>query len=241
MIEINLVPDIKQELIKAQRVRTGVISVAIFAGLAAIGVVVVLCIWVFVVQGTRGKLHDDTITAKSAEINKVSDLSEALTIQNQLKQLSVMHTSKNIDSRLFSVLDTINPPAPNDIQIVTASVDSSTKTITIEAQASAGFPALETFTKTIKATKVVISVDGTPETVPLADNLNDTERSYGEDAEGNRILRFVLSFTYPEGLFSAAAKSVIIEAPTKRNATDSFIGIPNGLFANKAPDVKETN
>ena len=38
MIEINLVPNVKQELIKAQRVRSKVIVGAIFIGAASIAV-----------------------------------------------------------------------------------------------------------------------------------------------------------------------------------------------------------
>ena len=54
MIEINLVPDVKQELIRAQRVRTGVISMSILVGLAALGIVALLLIWVFAIQAARG-------------------------------------------------------------------------------------------------------------------------------------------------------------------------------------------
>lgn len=39
MIEINLVPDVKQELIKAQRVRATVISFSIAIGLVSVAVV----------------------------------------------------------------------------------------------------------------------------------------------------------------------------------------------------------
>src|SRR5664279_5010814 len=138
MIEINLVPDVKQELLKAQRVRSSVISLAILVGLAAVGVVVILAIWVFVVQFGRGVLSDTSITNESKKLSSVEDIKNTLTIQNQLAQLTAMHDGKHIDSRVFDTLTTINPEAPNDISLSKATLDSTTNTVKIEAQATNG-------------------------------------------------------------------------------------------------------
>jgi hypothetical protein len=44
MIEINLVPDVKQELLNAQRVRNGVISIAIVTGIGSLAAVAILAV-----------------------------------------------------------------------------------------------------------------------------------------------------------------------------------------------------
>jgi Tfp pilus assembly protein PilN len=240
MIEINLVPDVKQELLNAQRVRTSVISLSIIVGLATVGIVVVLAIWVFVVQAARGALADGAIKEESAKLAEIEDISNTLTIQNQLSKLSSMHDSKNIDSRVFDILTTINPAAPNNVSITNLSLDSATKTIRIEAQAS-GYPALEVFKKTIEATKFQFTKDGQKQTVPLASQIDDSsDRSYGEDASGAQVLRFSLSFMYPDELFSRQSADAVIVAPTRSNVTDSFLGVPTSLFSAKATD-KEGN
>lgn len=239
MIQINLIPDVKQELINAERVRTGVISMAIIVGIAAVGIVVLLAIWVFGVQLTRGILLDNTIKDKSAEIAQVDDLSNTLTIQNQLATLPGLHDSKHMDSRIFSMLTTINPPAPNEINVTSFALDSTEKTMTIEAQARSAYPALEAFRKTILATSIEYSLDGEKVSVPLASSLNDSERSYGEDADGNHVLRFKLSFTYADELLAPTSKNLTIVAPTKSNVTDSFLGVPKSLFTTKATDSEE--
>lgn len=239
MIEINLVPDVKQELLNAQRVRTSVISFSIIIGIAAIAVVVVLAVWVFGVQATRGLITDGTIEKESKALSEVVDISNTLTIQNQLSQLTAMHDKKNIDSRVFDVLTTINPPAPNDVSITNLSLDSSTKTITIEAQAVNGYPALDVFKKTINATNFEFTENGEARKVALASRMSDSDRSYGDDASGATVLRFTLTFEYPAELFSRSAQSAIIVAPTRTNVTDSFLGVPNSLFTPKASDAKE--
>lgn len=237
MIEINLVPDVKQELIKAQRVRASVISMSILVGMAAVGIVVVLAIWVFAVQAARSVLTDNTIKSESEKLAKVQDVSNTLTIQNQLSKLTAMHDGKSIDSRIFDILTTINPPEPNTVSITNLSLDSDAKTIKIEAQAINGYPALDVFKKTINATTFQFTQDGQKRSVALASDMSDSDRSYGEDASGAKVLRFTLSFTYPDELFSRTAQGATIVAPTRTNVTDSFLGVPQSLFTQKASDT----
>lgn len=241
MIEINLVPDVKQELIKAQRVRAGVISMAIIVGISAVGVVVVLGIWVFAVQTARSIVTDKIIKSESQKLSSVEDISNTLTIQNQLSKLTAMHDSKSIDSRLFDILTTINPPEPNNVAITNVSLDSTAKTIKIEAQARNGYPALEVFKKTINATNFEFTKEDERQSVPLANQMSDSDRSYGEDASGAKVLRFTLTFVYPEELFTRTAQNAVIVAPDKSNVTDSFLGVPNSLFTQKANDAEEGN
>lgn len=236
MIEINLVPDVKQELLSAQRVRASVISIAIIVGIGAIGVVVLLAIWVFAVQAARGAISDNTIKNESEKLAKVADISHTLTIQNQLTKLPGLHDDKNIDSRIFEILNTINPPAPNTVGITSLALDSVEKTIKIEAQAANGYQALEVFKKTIEGTTFDYTADGAGKTVPLASDMSDSDRSYGEDASGKKVLRFALTFTYPDELFSRTSRDARIVAPTKSNVTDSFLGVPTSLFTQDGGD-----
>jgi hypothetical protein len=241
MIEINLVPDVKQELIRAQRVRTTVISVSILISLIAAGIVVVLLLWVFAVQTARGAISDNTIKTESDKLTAVEDISHTLTIQNQLSKLPSMHNDKSIDSRIFDILSTINPPEPNTVAVTNLALNSTDKTIRIEGQAQNGYPALEVFKKTIDATRFEFTQDGQKHSVALASQMSDSDRSYGEDASGKRVLRFVLTFTYTDELFLRTAENAVVVAPSKRNVTDSFLGVPQSLFTQQASDAKENN
>lgn len=239
MIEINLVPDVKQELIRAQRIRASVVSLAVVIGIAAIAVVVLLALYVFGAQTLRGVLSDKAIKSESQKLIAVPDLGDTLTIQNQLTKLSSLHAGKHIDSRIFDVLTTIVPPIPNDVSVTNLALDSDNRLVTIEAQASGGYSALEVFKKTINATNLEFTMNGERQTVPLASEMSDSDRSYGEDSSGKRILRFTISFVYPDELFSPAAENATIVAPTRRNATDSYLGVPKSLFSKRSSDIQE--
>ncbi|HET6746564.1 MAG TPA: hypothetical protein VFH06_00480 [Candidatus Saccharimonadales bacterium] len=241
MIEINLIPDVKQELLKAQRVRTSVISMAIVVGIVAVGIVVALAMWVFAVQAARDVITDNTIKSESQKLSGVEDVSSTLTIQNQLSKLVAMHDGKHIDSRIFDILNTINPSAPNNVSITKLTLDSADSTIKIEAQAVNGYPALEVFKKTINATKFEYTKDGKKQSVALATSMSDSDRSYGEDASGAKVLRFTLTFEYPAELFARTAQNATVVAPEKTNVTDSFLGVPQSLFTQRASDTGSGN
>ncbi len=237
MIEINLVPDVKQELIKAQRVRSTVISVAIIVGIIALAIVTLLAVYVFGVQVVRSNIDSDAITSGNAQLAKVEDLSKTLTIQNQLTKITSLHDSIKVDSRLFDVLNAIIPPAPNDVQISNLYVDSSVDQIKIEGQAANSYAAVEVFRKTIEGAQVNYSDGTTQQTVALASNVSTGDTSYGEDSSGAKVLRFTLTFDYAPELLSPTSKTVSIKITTQGNATDSYLGVPKSIFVDRASDI----
>lgn len=238
MIEINLIPDVKQELIKAQRVRSTVITISILVGIISIAVVVVLAMYVFTVQAVRSSLADSDITKGSKQLLAVTDLNKTVTLQNQLTKISDLNSNKKIDSRIFDILGAIIPPSPNDVQISDLSVDSTTNSITIDGQASNSYAAVEVFKKTIEGAQVrYTDSDSKSQTVDLASDISTSNTSYGEDASGNKVLRFTLSFTYATELFSPDSKNVTVVITTDGDATDSYLGIPKSIFTDRATDL----
>lgn len=246
MIEINLIPDVKQELIKAERVRSGVISTAVLIGIVSVSVVVILAVLIGG-QAIAGNIADDAIKKQNAELQSKPDLSDTLTIQNQLTKLTQMHTDKKIDSRLFSLMLAVNPPAPNNVAFSTVKLDPATSTINIEGQSTGGFSSVEMLKKTILSTKVHYlnkagqdAESNTPRETALASTVDVLETSYGEDASGQRVLRFIISFAYPTELLQSGLRNVEIKAPAQQiNVTDSRVRIPQSLFTDAAADVKE--
>ena len=242
MIEINLVPDVKQELIKAQTIRTRVISGSIFVGIVSVSVVAVLAVYIFTVQTVRNSLADNSIKEGNAKLTAVTDLSKTLTIQNQLTKISTLNDNKSIDSRIFDVLSAIIPPAPNDIQVSNLAVNSATGTISMDGQATNSYAAVEVFKKTIEGTTLKYTdVDNKSQQINLASSISTSNVSYGEDTSGSKVLRFTISFVYAQELFSPTSKNISIVVASGGNVTDSYLGVPRSVFADRATDLTEGN
>lgn len=241
MIEINLLPDVKQEFLRAQKMRNTVVSIAIMTGIAAVGLVVVLG---FVLGGQKvaDALVENTIKDQYNKLSSEKDLSNIVTIQNQLAKITELNDSKNISSRVFDMLSVINPPSPDNVMMSNIIVDPVEKIVSIEGSAENGYPAAEAFKKTLLNTKLVYRTESDPDTkeLPLTDKVDIGETSYGEDASGAKVLRFTISFAYAEDLLSNTIAEMNISSPTSKvDVTDSKLRVPDSIFSQRPSDIKE--
>lgn len=239
MIEINLIPDVKQELIKAERVRGVVISFSILAGIIALAIVGVLAVYVFGVQTVRSALDDDAIKKGGEQLASVEDLSKVLTIQNQLSKINELNSQKKIDSRVIDVIQAVTPPAPNNIQISSLFVDNTNTRISLEGQTPT-YDTLEIFKKTIDGAVITYTQDGEDKQTKLATEISTSDVSFGEDSTGAKVLRFTLSFVYTEELFSPTVPTFVVKLTNQGNVTDSYLGLPKSLFVAPAQDLEGT-
>lgn len=248
MIEINLIPDVKQELIRAQRTRTAVISTAVIVSIASVGVVILLVAYVFGAQLLRQNFLNDQIKAKDAELSQIEDLSKILTIQNQLTKISELNDQKNINSRTFDLLQAITPVDDNgqatvqisDVSVanaITSEEGSTEGRITLQGQ-TASFSSMEVFKKTVESAIIEYNQDGEKTSVKLASNIGTSEISYGADSQNNKVVRFTLSFGFAPELFSPTVESPIIKLSVNGNVTDSYLGIPKSIFSERAKDLE---
>lgn len=237
MIEINLIPDVKQELLKAERARAMVISGSIITCIVAGGVVALLALYIYGVQFGRNIIVDNSIKSGSEKLAKVEDLSKMITLQNQIKSIETLNGTKSINSRLFDVLSAVIPPSPNEVRLSTLSVNTEESTIKLEGQTNA-YDSMEVFKKTIDSSVIIYNQDGTEKQAKLASDISTTDISYGENPDGLKVLRFTLTFKYPEELFSAKIPLLTIKLSIDGNVTDSYLGIPKSIFTERAKDVE---
>lgn len=236
MIQVNLIPDVKYQLLKARSLRIKIISICTLVSIIAGGAVILLSVYVFGVQTVASVLADKATNTEYERLNEVQDLSKILTIQDQLGQISSLEDKQVQSSRLFKMLNAALPSGENEITYSTLKLNTEESTFAIEAEALNGYEALEVFKKTISQTKFVYqeegsSADGKPKTISVAASpITVSDPSYGQNASNKRVLRFTLSFEYAPELFSSESKNWRFDGPKKQNATDSATGVPKSLF-----------
>lgn len=153
MFEVNLVPDVKAELLKAQKVRKFVIYIAIMV--AAI-CVAVLGIMGAVIGGQSIALsnQDKEMTEKSNKILSFQNLDLNLTIQDQLGKLAEVGSNRRVLSRVFGILDVILPTGEDEVNISELSINLPNSTLSFDGQANSSsnidYRALEVFKKTVE-------------------------------------------------------------------------------------------
>ena len=160
MFEINLVPDIKAEMIKAQKKRNVVIFISAAVSAIAAGLVVIL-LTVKVAQDLKIRDQDSRLEAMSDTISRYDGLENLLTVQKQLSDLQTISKNKTMLSRVFTVLHSIVQQENGDeIKISSLDVNMETADLIFDGQADAGpttdgidYRVLESFSKSIKLMK----------------------------------------------------------------------------------------
>src|SRR4051812_44902183 len=99
MIELNLLPDVKQEFVRAQRLKRVIIASMILVSIIAVGIVTVSVVYVYGVQTGRQFLADGNIKKENDQLKKDKNLTRNLTLQNQLVTVKGLHEEKGVFSR----------------------------------------------------------------------------------------------------------------------------------------------
>lgn len=134
--EINLVPDIKTEMIKAQKTRNLMFFVCIVISIVSVSVVAIL--------GSVKGAQDITMSSQDAHLknlsNKISgydELPEFLTIQNQLKGISDIEDDQKVLSRAIGFLSALLNIGDDEIKASELSIDLSSTTLSFDGLADA--------------------------------------------------------------------------------------------------------
>jgi len=130
MIELNLLPDIKLEYIKAQRARRLILSISVLVSAVALTLLLLL----LSVDGLQKKHLNDLntdIKNYSSELQGKPNINQILTVQNQLESLTALHAGKPNASQLFGYLDQVTPAA---VDINSFTVDFTADTVIITGE-----------------------------------------------------------------------------------------------------------
>jgi hypothetical protein len=120
MVQLNLLPDIKQDYIKAERQRRLIFSVSGLVGVIAIAVLLIL-LGINFAQKHELNSANKTIASQTERLKQEPNIDTILTVQNQLESLTSLHESKPAAERLFTTY--LNQVTPATVSINTLDAD----------------------------------------------------------------------------------------------------------------------
>lgn len=132
MIQFNLLPDVKQEYIRSQRLKRLMVSVSFIASAVALGVLTISLSTVYLVQRKAINDLNNDIASNSKTLKSIENISDILTVQSQLNSLSTLNAQKPVTSRIFGYLAQLTP---NQATISDLKLDYTTSSMTISGNA----------------------------------------------------------------------------------------------------------
>jgi hypothetical protein len=159
MIQFNLLPDVKQEYVKARRMKRLVMLASLAVSGAAIFLLLLMITTVDVVQ--KKSLHDlnNDIAKYSKQLKSTPDLDKILTVQNQLNTLTGLHDKKVVTSRVFRYIAQVTPGQTSISKLTVnfsnaANSTNAAGTFDIQGEAPT-LDAVNAFTEELKSTTYI--------------------------------------------------------------------------------------
>lgn len=159
MVQLNLLPDVKMEYIRAERRKRVVIGTSVLVAGGFLVLMILLFLFVRVGQKQHMSAVDKDIDAAVAQLQQNPDLDKVLTIQNQLASLPTLHNDKKITSRTF---DYLRQMTPNKATISNVTLDFEANVLNIKGNADS-LSTVNKFADTLKFTTYKLEGDAPAE------------------------------------------------------------------------------
>ena len=222
MIELNLLPDIKLEYIKAERSRRLILSIAVLVSAAAIASLVLILILSGLQKKHLSDLNRD-INSESQQLKNEPSINQILTVQNQLESLTALHNSKPAVSRLFGYLDQVTPAK---VSIDNFSIDFTKMTISISGSSDT-ISSINQYVDTLKFTTYTTGSNTSP--TKAFSNVVLTSFSVGtSSAPSGSQASYSINMSYDTNIFDNTQKVTLTVPNTV--TTRSAQAQPGDLF-----------
>jgi hypothetical protein len=228
MIELNLLPDIKLEYIKAQRTRRLVLSIAVIISIASVALLLLL----LSVDGLQKKHLSDLnkdIKNDSQTLKSKPRINQILTVQNQLASLTSLHQSKPAAARLVTYLDQVTPI---QVAINTFTIDFTQYTATISGQADT-LNSVNQYVDTLKLTNYTTTGNTHPTNAFSNVVLSAFGLTNSTGQAQTKPATYTITLAYDKSIFDIT-QNATLNVPN-RTTTRSGLNDPNALFTNAPP------
>jgi hypothetical protein len=224
MIQLNLLPDIKLEYIRAERTRRLILSISFIVTAVAVALLIVLFLFDL---GQKKYLHDVNrdISSESSELQQKPDIGKILTVQNQLESLTPLHSGKPAASRLFGgYLDQVTPAA---VSISDLHADFTTQSVTITGT-SDSLATVNKYVDTLKFTTYTTDANKTPAKAFNNVVLSSFGLNTASATDKSQVANYSITVNYDKTIFDITQK-VDLSVPNLIT-TRSELDKPGDLF-----------
>lgn len=250
MIQLNLLPDVKKQLLHAQMQRNLVISICIIITIVAGSVILILGGIMGGQAIQKSNLTQSIADSQDAITKKQSDsqLDEYLTVQNQLSKISSLKNQQLDYSRVFDYLKQLNPAAPNSVSLSSvklaapgissdASATESTG-VTVEMQGeTTNYSSLNVFKSTLSLAKFSYAPKkgANIETKSLFSSVTVTSSALTDDK-----LSFSIIAVFDVAVFSSDSVDIKLDIPNE-TTSDSDRNSPSNIFSSESTSSSSTS
>lgn len=231
-MQLNLLPAVKMEYIKAQRARRLVFTVCVVVALASLALLLLL----LGVSGLQKKHSNDLskdISSESSKLQAEPQIDKMLTVQNQLQSLTALEAGKPAAAQLFGYLNQVTPA---NVSITDFTIDFTQQTATITGTSS-NLANVNKYIDTLKYTTFTTADNSTPQ--PAFSNVVLSSFNLNTDStDPNQAANYTIGLSYNKTIFDIT-QNVKLSVPSV-TTTRQNVNQPTDLFQAAPPTKKGT-
>lgn len=195
-VQLNLLPDVKSQYIKAERNRNLAIGISLIVLSICAGVLILIYASLGA-QNLALNNSDKKIDEKSQELKNIKDIEKMLTVQAQLNSLDGLHNAKPVNSRAFAYIAQVTPP---NVQISDLTINHTDNTMVITGTTN-NLESVNKFVDTLKFTNY--KLPGSEQVLPAFSKV--TLSSFSRNDQG---ATFTINLTFDPALFNTASDGI---------------------------------
>lgn len=209
MAEFNLLPDIKVQFLRTKRMEHLVTTISVILGSVALAAFLFLLVYVDLIQHSSINHLNSQITSSTSTLTSNKNLSEVLTVQNQLRSIPQLEAQAPTGSRLFTYITDLTPV---NVTISSLDVSFTAKTISITGAADT-LSTVNTYVDTMKYATYNNLTDNTKDvqafnTVILSSFNYDNTQTSGAQAQ------YTITCNFDPALFNSS-DNITLKVPTE--------------------------
>lgn len=211
MIQFNLLPDVKLEYIKANRLKRTVTVISIFAAAAGLLILILLFFAVDVVQKSHMNNLNNQISTLTTKLKNIPNLNQVLTVQKEVNAVPSLHAQKPVVTRLSGYISELTPSSAT---ISDLNTNFGTNIVVVTGSANS-LATVNQFVDTLKLSSYQTSTNVSPKNA--FSNVILTSFNYASSTGAT----YTITASFDPTIFSGSYPTVTLNVPSGSSSNHS--------------------
>lgn len=203
MIEINLLPQVKKDYLKAEQMKHTVIVASVLLSVVAVVLVSLLFAYVSVVQPQHQKNVQKDIDSGLADLKDKDDAVKIVTVQGALESIPGLEDQELATSRLFTYVAGFTP---RSVSYSNLKLNVAESTITLQGSA-ANFEQANVLANNLKGAKFTYVQNGSEQSAKPFSNVVFDGLSRSEQTQDEKNVSFQITLAFDPIIFNQSIEA----------------------------------
>jgi len=226
MIQVNLLPDVKQEYLKAQQTKHTVLVGAVLVSIIVSALTILFFAYVQVVQPQYQKRVQGDIDSGIEELKQKPNAQRIVTVQGVLEQIPALKDQQVVTSRIFDYLTQFTPRVVTYSKV---SLNLEANTLTV-AGSTVSYEKANELANNLKSAQFTYVQGDAEQTVQPFTGVVFNSLGKAESVTDGKPVSFEITFTFNPVMFNPASSKNNI----KVNASSEELLLPESTPFNEA-------